>query len=209
MLALAGPCGMLLQPVHQARTQIAQGEGLRRAIDQIRFGHGIETAATEHGAQAGKIFGEGGQHAEPVLAIVNFQALEGSEAVVRLDDLICHGAHRAAIGRDGAHTFSARQRSHDGASHVALETEEFHTAVASDALARKRLAFRASSCTSSKEGMLSSHSRSVAVWPTRSMARAYSFHTGSITGWSWVSRMYLRYFECPAIWICATRSAGT
>src|SRR5277367_235067 len=200
---------MFFQPAHQARAEIAQREGPRWAIDQIRLGHGIEAAASEHGAHAGKILGEGREDAEPVLAIVNFQALERSEAVVGLDNLIGHGTHRAAIGRDGAHAFGARQRSHDGASHTALQVKEFHTAVASEALARKRLAFRASSCTSSKEGMLSSHSSSVAVWPTRSMARAYSFHTGSITGWSCVSRMYLRYFEWPAIWICATRSAGT
>ena len=128
---------MFFEPVHQARTEIAQGEGLRWAINQIRFGHRVESAAAQHGAQAGKIFGERGKHAEPVLAIVNFQALEGSQAVVGLDDLIGHSAHRAAIGRDGAHAFGARQRSHDRTSHATLQVEKFHTAVASEALARK------------------------------------------------------------------------
>src|ERR1700693_4450657 len=163
---------MLFQPVHQARTEIAQRERLRRAIDQIRFGHGVEAAASQYRAHTRKILGKCGEHAEPVLTIVNFQTIEGSQSVVGLDDLRRHGTHRASIGRERAHAFGARKRRHDGASHAALQVKEFHTAVASEALARKRLAFRASSCTSSNEGMLSSHSRSVAVWPTRSMTRA-------------------------------------
>ncbi len=40
---------------------------------------------------------------------------------------------------------------------------------------------------------------SVAVGPHRSMARAYSLHTGSSTGWSWVSSVYFSNFECPAM----------
>ena len=143
------------------------GQSIRYALAMASKRRPPSTARTP-----GKIFGESGEHAEPVLAIVNFQAFEGSQAVVGLDDLRRDGAHRAAIGCDRTHAFGTRQRSHDGASHAALQVEKFHTAVASEALARKRLAFRASSCTSSKEGMLSSHSSSVAVWPTRSMARA-------------------------------------
>ena len=59
-LALVRPCRMFLQPGHEARTKIAQGERLRRAINQICFGHSVKAATTEYGAQAGKIFGEGG-----------------------------------------------------------------------------------------------------------------------------------------------------
>ena len=181
-LPLSSPGRMLLQPAHQPRTKIAQRERSRRAIHQIRLGHRIEAAASQHGAHTRKIFGESGKHAEPILAIINFQAFERSQPVVGLDDLRRDGAHRAAIGRHRTHAFGVGQWSHDGTSHVALQVEKFHTASASETLARKRLAFSASSCTSSKEGMLSSHSSSVAVWPTRSMARAYNFHTGSITG---------------------------
>src|ERR1700735_1254498 len=129
--------------------------------------------------------------------------------IVRLDDFRSDRAHGAAIGGSRAHAFGRSERRHYRASHAALNAEQLHTAFASEALARKRLAFKASSWTSSKEGMLSSHSRSVAVWPTRSIARSYNFQTGSITGWSCVSRIYFLYFEWPAMWIWATRSAGT
>ncbi len=98
MLARAGVFRMLAEPGFELRTDVAHGERSRRAIDQIGFGDFIEGAGAEDGAEAGKIFGEAGQDAEPVLAIVNFQALERSEAIVGLDDFIGDGAQRAAVG---------------------------------------------------------------------------------------------------------------
>ena len=44
------------------------------------------------------------------------------------------------------------------------------------------LALSASAWTSSKDGMLSSHSSRVAVGPIRRIACSYNFQTGSITG---------------------------
>jgi len=57
------------------------------ALSYRAFHHRIEAAASQHGAHARKIFGESGKHAEPVLAIINFQAFERSQPLVGLDDL--------------------------------------------------------------------------------------------------------------------------
>ena len=106
------------------------------------------------------------------MAIVDFEALEGGEAVVGLDDFFGDGGDGTAIGGEVAHALGASERGHDRASDLALKSEEVHTAAAREALAKYLLALSASLWTSSKEGMRSSHSRRVAVWPTRWMARS-------------------------------------
>ncbi len=40
----------------------------------------LEGAAANHGTQRGKILGQRAEHAVPVLAVVNLQALEGGRA---------------------------------------------------------------------------------------------------------------------------------
>jgi len=52
-------------------------------------------------------------------------------------------------------------------AHRSLQRSEPHTAVANKVEDSKTFGLNASSCTSSNDGMLSSHSRSVAVCPTR------------------------------------------
>jgi len=120
MLARAGEFRMFAEPGFELRTDVAHGERSRRAILQIGFGDFIKGAGAQDGAKAGKIFGEAGQDAEPVLTVVNFQALERSEPVVGLDDFIGDGTHGAAVGCDLAHPFTWRERSHHGGRHLAL-----------------------------------------------------------------------------------------
>ena len=126
----------------------------------------------KNGAQAGKILAERGEHAKPILAIVNFEAFERGEAVVRLDEARSVTLHRAAIWSAALHAFGGGERLHHRASHGALKLHQLHTASARAVARRNLLAFSASSWTSLKVGMLSSHSSSVAVWPARWMARS-------------------------------------
>jgi hypothetical protein len=73
---------MLAEPGFELRAEVAHGEGARGAIAQIGFREDIEAAVTQDGAEARKILGEAVQNAEPVLAIVDFEALERREPVV-------------------------------------------------------------------------------------------------------------------------------
>src|SRR5580700_3473626 len=193
------PLGIFSQPRFEPRAEIAQRKRTRRICDQVGLGHGVEAAFTKHRAQAGKILAEGRKHTKPVLPVIDFEPLERSKLIVRLNEARSVSLHRAAARGAALHAFRRSKRLHHGASHGALKLHQLHTASASAVARKNLLAFSASSCTSWKLGMLSSHSRSVAVWPARCMARSYSFQTGSITGWSCVSRMYLRYLEWPAI----------
>src|ERR1700723_4761305 len=173
---------MLSQPVFQPRAQVAQSERAGGAVDQISLCQGIEVAAAQHGSKAREILCETGENAKPVLPVVDFQPLEGSEAIVGLDELSGDNTHGPSVWSDRAHAFGGREGRHDCASHASLEVEELHTAVARQALVRNLSAFKASSRTSSNDGMRSSHSSRVAVWPARLIASAYNFQTGSMTG---------------------------
>src|ERR1700722_745522 len=114
--------------------------------DEIGPGHGVKTALAKHGAQAREIFAERREHAKPILAIVDLQPFEGSEAVIRLDETRGIALHRTTAGSTALHAFGGGKRLHHGASHGALKLHQLHTASASGAVARKNLlAFRASS----------------------------------------------------------------
>src|SRR5262249_13771835 len=149
-----------------------------------------------------------GENAKPIHAVIDFQAFHGCQPVVGLDNLFDHLLGRSSVKRVLAHAFRRGERLADHIKHFALELFQVHEATA-ELSGTCFLAFKASVCTSSKEGMRSSHSSKVAVGPTSSIARAYSCQTGSITAWSCVSRMYFSYLEWPAMWIWATRSCGT
>jgi hypothetical protein len=86
LLAVAGITSMFAKPGFEARAEIAHGERTRRAIDEIGFGKSIEAAVAENGAKTRKVIGEAVENAEPVLPIVDFEALERAETVVRPDD---------------------------------------------------------------------------------------------------------------------------
>src|SRR5262245_13303565 len=198
---------MLTQPGLQAGTQVSQSERFGRKLGEIGHQQPVEIGLPDHCAQTRKIVSQGGENAEPVDPVVDFQPLHRGEAVIRLDDLFDDLLGRSAVECAFAHALVRRERLAYYTEHFTLQFVQIHEATAFSGT--YFLAFKASRCTSSKEGMWSSHSSKVAVGPTSSMARAYNCQTGSITGWSCVSRMYFSYLECPAIWIWATRSWGT
>jgi hypothetical protein len=136
--------GVIAEPGFEARAEVAHGEGARGAVGEIVLRQFVEAAIAEDRAKAGEIVRESVEDAEPVLAIVDFEALERSEAVVGFDDFIGDRSERTAVGRDAAHAVGGRERGHDRVGDVALESGEIHTAVAREALARYLLAFRAS-----------------------------------------------------------------
>ena len=76
LIAAAGVARMFAEPGFESRAKIAHREGTRRAIGQIVFRECVEAAIAEDRAQAGEIVGEGVENAEPILAVVNFEAFE-------------------------------------------------------------------------------------------------------------------------------------
>ena len=140
------PCklGMFAEPGFELAAQVAHGEGTRGAIGQIGLRKDVEAALAQDGAEAGKILGEAVKNAEPVLAIVDFEALERREAVVRFDEPRSEFGEGLAVGRLRAHAFGWRKRGHDRAGDFALDGGEIHTAAAREALARYLLALSAS-----------------------------------------------------------------
>src|SRR5260370_42438832 len=132
----------------------------------------MERALPEHGAQTRKIVIQRIEHAEPVAAAIDFEALDGGQSVVRLDE---PGV------RFRSDSIGAGERLHHRMRHSPLQLEKGHKAAATGAWMYFS-ALSASECTSSKDGIRSSHSSRVAVGPIRRVACSYIFQTGSITG---------------------------
>src|SRR5262245_22582925 len=196
------------QPLLQPCAEVAQGKGLGRALGQVRDQQLIELVLADDRAQTWKILAQCSEDTEPINLVINLKALRRGQPVIRLDDLLGNLLHGLSIERTLTHPLFGSEWLPDQTEDFTLKLFQVHDATA-DLSGTYLLAFNASLWTSSKDGIRSSHSSNVAVGPTTSMARAYSDHTGSITGWSCVSRMYFSYLECPAMWIWATRSCGT
>src|SRR5580658_10283673 len=77
---------VLLQPTHEAFTQITQGERVRRALGDIGSRQPMEGLLAEYGAQPREVVIERIQSAIPIALVVDFQALQGSEPAVRRDE---------------------------------------------------------------------------------------------------------------------------
>src|SRR5580700_385697 len=187
-----------LEPGFEARTEVAQRERLRGTFCQVGAHQRVEFGSADNGLEAGEILFEAGVETEPVLPVVNFEALEGGEAVVGANDRVGFSEVGGAIAPAARHGFRAGERMHDGGGHAALDLFEaggqrgrrthrdppvttssrsafslispvaaastaamLVSAAASAATLRNLFALRASAWTSSKLGMLSSHSRSV------------------------------------------------
>ena len=76
-MAAAGELGIGGEPVGEIGAEIAQREGAAGVRGEVGDGKGFKGARADDGAQRGKIFGEGAEDAEPVLAVVDFEAFEG------------------------------------------------------------------------------------------------------------------------------------
>ena len=93
---------------------------------QIGAGQPFKPAVAQNGAQAGIILVKAILEPKPILPVVNFQTLEGSQAVVGLDEVGGDFFHGPAVGRLGAACRRAgASGQHDGAGHEALQFEEF------------------------------------------------------------------------------------
>ena len=92
-----------------------------RAIGEIGAHERVEFGAAENGLESGKILFEAGVETEPVLAVVNLQALERREPVVGADDGLGLAQIRSAIATAARHGFAARERMHDRSGHAALD----------------------------------------------------------------------------------------
>src|SRR5258708_7010856 len=141
---IANPARILSQPGFQLRAEISERKGARRTFRKVSLAHGFESPPAENGSQAGKVLGQASENAKPVLAIVDFQAFEGSQRVIRLDVPGGVSTHASAAGRFTLHAFSPREGLHHSGGNGPLESMELHPATASDLLLRKRLAFKAS-----------------------------------------------------------------
>lgn len=78
----------------------------------------VEFLFAEDGAYAAEVFAEGAEDTPPILLVIDLQALEGSQAVVRLDQSF--GDRGAA----GLHAFIGRQRVEEGAGDGSLKFGE-------------------------------------------------------------------------------------
>jgi len=78
-----GVCG---EPRRQARAEVAESEGCGGAVGEVVAHDALKAARADDGLEAGEVLLKAGVEAEPVLAVVDFEALEGAEAVVGADD---------------------------------------------------------------------------------------------------------------------------
>ena len=144
--------GFRAQPRFKPCAQIPQRERARRALREVGSAHVFESLLAENGAQAREVLSHAAENAKPILPIVDLEAFEGSETVVRLDVPGRVGAHAPSARRGTPHAFRRCERLHDGASNGPLKRDELHTATARAVSARKRLAFRASCELPEKKG---------------------------------------------------------
>src|SRR6185369_13302211 len=117
--------------------------------------------------QGGKVGVERFEESEPILAVVNFKSLEGREFRIRGDDTVDLG-QRAAVFARNAHVIVRRKWTHHQAREPALRVGKFgfmaHADTSTVFAFNARMyfsAFFASAWTSSKLGILSSHSSRV------------------------------------------------
>src|ERR1700722_9192519 len=76
--------------------------------------------------QCGKVFSQRAEYAEPILAVIDFETLEGGEAAVRSDEGSGNIAHSPTVGCGAAHVLIGGERLHHGCGHFALDGFEGH-----------------------------------------------------------------------------------
>src|SRR5882762_5707684 len=110
--------------------EIAESKRAAWMRGEISVHQCFETLGADDCAQARKVFMKGRLQAKPVLAVVDFEPLEGGEAAVGTDELAGNRLHRAAIpaasGVVRLHLFFRRERLHDGRAHLSLKLLQAH-----------------------------------------------------------------------------------
>src|SRR5260370_22372853 len=143
-LLAACPLGIPPQPRFEPRPQIPQRKRTRRALREIGSAHVVKSPLAQNGAQAWEVFGHAAENAKPILPIVDFQAFEGGQTIIRFDVAGRVVAHTTSAGRRALHVLRPRQWLHYSTSDCSLKRDELHTATARAVSGRKRLALRAS-----------------------------------------------------------------
>ncbi len=77
---------VLLEPDDERGAEIAEGEGARGMGFEVGAHEGLKSAAAYDGLEAWEVLFEGGEESEPVLTVVDFETLEGGEAIVGADE---------------------------------------------------------------------------------------------------------------------------
>src|SRR5882672_5721466 len=122
----------------------------------------VKLFLSDYGAQTGKIIGQGREDTEPVNAVVYLQALDGTEPVIGLDDLLGNLFGGTPIQGLFAHALIFRERLPHHVKHRARELFQIHwrrvhEAWVHDATAALAgiyfFALSASRCTSSNDGI--------------------------------------------------------
>ena len=167
-LAASSITRITLQPLDKTRTQVPQGKGTRRALGKVSAREVVKGAFPDYSSKAWEVRMEGIQNAEPVTTAVNFEALRRGHSPVGFDIRRVSGV---------IYPVGAGERRENGPRHTCLHFEQSHNVIRARLL-RYFSALRASACTSSKDGIRSSHSSRVAVGPMRRMACSYIFQTG-------------------------------
>ena len=88
---------------------------------EIGDGKRFKGGGADDGLEGGAVFSECSEDAEPVLAVVDFEALEGGETAVGGDEGGGDRGHGASVGGGGAHLLAGSEREQDGGGHFALE----------------------------------------------------------------------------------------
>src|SRR5260370_6825093 len=105
-----------------------EGVGSGRVAGQVRCEQFHEFPFPSDGAETRVIVPKAVKNAEPVLAIVDLQSLEGTEPIVRLDELRRDVVHAAAIGPMLLHPPLRREWTEQRGGHNALQLAQFRRA---------------------------------------------------------------------------------
>ncbi len=177
---------LLKDELTQPRAEVAQRERARGIPRQVGLGQAHEGALAKGRDEARAVVPDGVVKPKPVHPAVELQPLERRQPVVRLYELRGDLVHGPAVDPPRLELVVGGERPDEGGCHHPLERPQvlrgrdagggvlggaLHTA-AFFAPSMNSFAFRASSWTSSNEGILSSHSSRVAVTPHRRVACA-------------------------------------
>src|SRR2546421_2055457 len=103
---------MFAQPTFQLRAKVAKRKRARRAVHEIRLAHGFKSLVSQNRAYSREVFDHAREQAKPILPVIDFEPLEGSQPVVGLDEARSIGAHGLAIRRTSLHALVGRQWLH-------------------------------------------------------------------------------------------------
>ena len=115
----------LFQECFESAAKIAKGEATGRISIEIFDGQSIEFGLPKHGLQSAVIVVKTIDQSKPVLAIVDFDAVETGQSIVGLDEFGDHVGGGAAIDPGLLHLAAGAQSAHDRRPGATLQFTEF------------------------------------------------------------------------------------